>query len=266
MPSITKTDNPALVRAPWERQFGESRKAFAAFAIYRDLGDSRTIASVRKQGGKTPRLYERWSIRWEWQSRVNAWQAELDGITRKVQQQEWAEMARRQAQQAIATQQLALNPIAAVLRRVQQDPQVFDRIADLNTLMQWAMIGARLLPAAAEAERAARLGPEIAEQARLRAKGEMFDDESTTNGTSGAALAELARNPESLQRALGLVRAICVGEDQPGGTGTTGDSAPGAALAIVPASASVVGDHSAGGSHGASRPHHGGDAAAAREE
>ena len=38
---------------PWERQKGESEKAFGAFAAYRDMGPERTISAVVKKLGKS---------------------------------------------------------------------------------------------------------------------------------------------------------------------------------------------------------------------
>ena len=45
---------------PWERQKGESEKAFEAFAAYRDLGEKRTISAVVKKLQKSRSLFDRW--------------------------------------------------------------------------------------------------------------------------------------------------------------------------------------------------------------
>jgi len=39
----------------WDRQPGETAKAYAAFGLYRDLGPSRSAAKVREKYGKNLR-------------------------------------------------------------------------------------------------------------------------------------------------------------------------------------------------------------------
>lgn len=55
---------------PWERQEGESDKAFAAFRIYLEMGSKRSIAAVSQECTKSVSLIKRWSKRWSWQVRV----------------------------------------------------------------------------------------------------------------------------------------------------------------------------------------------------
>ena len=60
---------------PWDRQHGETPKAFAAFCLYRDLPavDRSILAAVaqqRKLGGKAPvRNWETWSSLYNWSER-----------------------------------------------------------------------------------------------------------------------------------------------------------------------------------------------------
>lgn len=59
---------------PWERQPGESVKAFTAFLAYRDLGpDARSLRELCKVLGKGRTMPNRWSMRWHWGQRVAAW-------------------------------------------------------------------------------------------------------------------------------------------------------------------------------------------------
>lgn len=69
---MPKTDKP------WERQKGESEKAYEAFAAYRDMGEKRTFAAVAEKLGKSDTLIRRWKVRWNWQERVRAYDNELE--------------------------------------------------------------------------------------------------------------------------------------------------------------------------------------------
>lgn len=69
---MPKTDKP------WERQKGESEKAYEAFAAYRDMGEKRTFVAVAEKLGKSDTLIRRWKVRWNWQERVRAYDNELE--------------------------------------------------------------------------------------------------------------------------------------------------------------------------------------------
>jgi hypothetical protein len=77
--------------ATWERQPGESDRAFAAFAAYRDLGARRSLNEVCRQlyptqtGRKraaTGRV-QHWSRAHRWVERARAWDAEQDCLSRQ---------------------------------------------------------------------------------------------------------------------------------------------------------------------------------------
>lgn len=73
---------------PWERQKGESRQAFRAFAAYRDMGPTRSLVTVAQELGRSTTLMERWSVKWRWQDRTAAYDAEQDRIARTQLEQE----------------------------------------------------------------------------------------------------------------------------------------------------------------------------------
>lgn len=87
----------------WERQSGESRQAFAAFQVYLELGAARSLGVVGQKCNKSVSLLGRWSSRWDWVTRSEAYDAHLDGLRREAreaaaqaEERKWAE---RQAAQ-----------------------------------------------------------------------------------------------------------------------------------------------------------------------
>lgn len=82
---------------PWERQEGESTKAYEAFCIYRDLGINRSIAKVGKVLGKSQALLEGWSSKHGWVERAAQWDSEQDRVARQQQLDEIKKMRKRHA-------------------------------------------------------------------------------------------------------------------------------------------------------------------------
>lgn len=69
--------------APWEQQPGESAKAFEAFAAYRDMGAERSLRKLTQQLHKNLTTIRDWSVKWNWQERVRAYDRELDRQARE---------------------------------------------------------------------------------------------------------------------------------------------------------------------------------------
>ena len=92
----------ASTRYPWERQFNERRKAFAAFCAYRDMGPARCLAAVGRKLGKSAKLIERWSAKWNWVERVAEWGDEQDRQNRISQIDAIQKMNERHAALAVA--------------------------------------------------------------------------------------------------------------------------------------------------------------------
>ena len=69
---------PKWTDKPWERQKGESEKAYEAFVAYRDMGEKRTLIAVAEKLGKSDTLIRRWKDRWEWKERVRAYDNGLE--------------------------------------------------------------------------------------------------------------------------------------------------------------------------------------------
>jgi len=73
----------------WLRKDDETSVAYAAFRMYLDMGDDRTIAKVCEGTGKSWQLMTRWSSMHSWVERVRAFDrhlkaAETDGLVSQL--------------------------------------------------------------------------------------------------------------------------------------------------------------------------------------
>ncbi len=72
---------PDTEPVPWERLPRESRQAYGAFGLYRDMGPhERSHVKVGRELGKSVTLINRWSSHWSWVKRADAWDAEQERI------------------------------------------------------------------------------------------------------------------------------------------------------------------------------------------
>lgn len=101
----------------WERQQGETSKAYEAFCVYRDMGADRSLRKVVQQLNKNLTTIAEWSTKYEWVKRVAAWDAEQDRIARKAQVDEIKKMRTRHAKLAEAM----LIKAAKALQRIPDD-------------------------------------------------------------------------------------------------------------------------------------------------
>lgn len=69
---------------PFEQQALESSKAFAAFSLYLSLGPQRSLAAVGKKLGKSGTVIERWSSKFHWPARVQAYTAHMAVVEREA--------------------------------------------------------------------------------------------------------------------------------------------------------------------------------------
>lgn len=96
---------------PWERQKGETEKAFEAFAIYRDMGEKRTFTAVAEKLQKSGSLIRRWKDRWEWQERVRAYDNELEKEARAKVVKDRKDMTERHINISMQLQKKALEAL-----------------------------------------------------------------------------------------------------------------------------------------------------------
>ena len=94
-----KQDRPAAAPAAYERQPGESAKAYQAFTLYRDLPlEERSLTTVSQRLGKSRSLCARWSTQFRWVDRASAWDNHQDQMRRARRAAEREKMYERQLQ------------------------------------------------------------------------------------------------------------------------------------------------------------------------
>lgn len=106
-----------VVRDPdvWERLKGEPAKAFQAFVVYRKLGANRTLAVVANELGKSGTLAARWSSRYKWVQRAEAWDDHRSRIELDAEDDALADMARRHIELAMNGQSKVAATLAAMV-------------------------------------------------------------------------------------------------------------------------------------------------------
>ena len=120
---------------PWERQPGESAKAYEAFSTYRDMGSDRSLAKVGHALGKSKAMMEKWSSAHNWVERAKEWDVEQDRILQKQQIEDIKKMRKRHATLAEsmiikAAQALKQIPIEKIT------PQDIARMADVGSKLE----------------------------------------------------------------------------------------------------------------------------------
>jgi len=105
----------------WDRQSGESSKAYAHFCLYRDMGLSRSIRQMPSVSGCTSvvRQLNRWSSRWRWVERCQKYDDYLEHERRLQQEKERRAMHERHARVALLGMNVAVKGLERLLNKVQ---------------------------------------------------------------------------------------------------------------------------------------------------
>ena len=106
---------------PWDRQQGETSKAYEAFCIYRDMGIQRSLGKVAEVLQKSETLMGRWSGANKWVKRAAAWDDEQERIEREAAQKEQAKAIREMRKRHSDLAQAMLIKSARALARIPDD-------------------------------------------------------------------------------------------------------------------------------------------------
>lgn len=80
---------------PWEKQEHETSKAFNAFCLYRDMGADRSQSRLVEEYGQSMTTVNKWSSKFDWVKRCEAWDVEQDRVAREAQLKEISDMRKR---------------------------------------------------------------------------------------------------------------------------------------------------------------------------
>ena len=95
-------------RQPWEREPGETDKAWRAFQAFRDAGPDRSLVGTyravygRPEAEKVRPFFRTWSSRHSWDDRVEAWDRHVD----RAVQHEFLDQHRAMAVRHVAVARL----------------------------------------------------------------------------------------------------------------------------------------------------------------
>lgn len=120
----------------WERQPGETSKAWEGFRMYRDAGSNRSMTAVFKTIGRgnSVSLFEKWAWRYHWKFRVEEYDRHLDRVAQVQVVKSIREMTDRHIKIAMAMQ----NTVAKRLNTFE-----FDKLSP-ETLVRWIEAGVKI--------------------------------------------------------------------------------------------------------------------------
>ena len=121
--------------APWERQPGETEKAYEAFLIFKNLGPGRTVKEVSEKLRKSYDLFRRWKKRYDWDSRVEAYDRENERKEQIATQQARKKMIERHIKIGTSLQGKALQALETISPE-EMKPQDIERFLQFGTKLE----------------------------------------------------------------------------------------------------------------------------------
>jgi hypothetical protein len=131
-PPARRTPEPL----PWEKQKGETRVSFSAFAIYRDLGPHRSLSKTAAAVGKSLAAMKGHSTKYGWVERADAYDDFVDRRLREERETERIRLERAQLGLGSTMVGLALRRLNGAPPGVNSRGEVVEEVValDPNTL------------------------------------------------------------------------------------------------------------------------------------
>lgn len=120
---------------PWERQPGETEKAYEAFLIFKNLGPGRTLQKVAEKLRKSGSLIRRWKAQCDWENRVEAYDRENERKEQIATQQARKKMIERHIKIGTSLQGKALQALETI-KPGEMKPQDIERFLQFGTKLE----------------------------------------------------------------------------------------------------------------------------------
>ncbi len=186
----------------WERQPGESTKAYNAFCAYRDLGPERSLEKAGRTLDKprTKQYLGEWSVKYNWVKRSAAYDDYIEKEKRAKREAEIQKMVKKHARIATKLQKKALDRLKKL------DPSKLTPYAMLSFLT--------------EAIRIERLSLGEMDKIKLEHEGNINIPLKVQNDS----IEQILSDPVALELAFQLRERIRMGQNEPVGAGGAGES------------------------------------------
>lgn len=186
---VSPSDAPSRFNEEWERQHGEPPKAWAAFVIFRDMGEERGVTKVRDVAGG---LYRHstllgWAEKFRWVERARAWDNYVDRRRVAAFLKEQEEMMRRHVRAGRTLQDRGLEYVEEQLA----DPEQRAKEMSPSSALRFIDTGVQL-------ERKGMGVDDETKQADLNVQVNVLD--AGTKGDVFAKIGEMARNMAAVRQ------------------------------------------------------------------
>jgi hypothetical protein len=101
----------------WQRQPEESPKAYAAFRVFLELGERRTVVGAARQLGKAESLIRGWAARYDWCRRAWQWDQHEQQADARTLREERDEQLRQSLRHADQLTRLSMGRLAKCVHR-----------------------------------------------------------------------------------------------------------------------------------------------------
>lgn len=153
-----KSKPDAEPAAAWERQPGETVKAYRAFRTYLELGQGRTLAeAARNLGHRNAKTVEAWSRKNGWQARLAAWEDRASKRADAALMDELEQRTRRHAELlTLGLEAMAIAPRELLRRMTDQELATEIRKLPLHEVLYRSEASTRAIARAVPVERLVR--------------------------------------------------------------------------------------------------------------
>ena len=124
-------DATQIMGALWERQPCDTAKSWAAFQLYRDAGPGRSLSNITEHLGLKSKLLARWSSRYAWGMRVDAYDNHLSAIKQDMVKQalvvKFSAEAEATAETICKAKKIVMHDLDVLVKRA-EDPDMSDEL------------------------------------------------------------------------------------------------------------------------------------------